>query len=173
MSETKSPDIENTGGGVLLFLFVLSASMFVLVMSRRHAELYKVPEFGGGVMLFLFMLFTCMFVLAMNRRHSELNKFFEFTVDSANVRQFNYTKVNHTLSYNLTLNITLTNPNNIIYFQLSDIQVIAPYQNNRFGLVTLMNRFGLQHWRGDCCPRKGWYNMWRGHLQSKASFHEY
>ncbi|KAB2598516.1 protein YLS9-like [Pyrus ussuriensis x Pyrus communis] len=159
MSKTESPDIENTGGGVQLFLFVLFAGMFVLVMSRRHTELYKVPEFGGGVLLFLFVLFTCIFS--------------EFTVVGADVSQFNYTKVNHTLSYNLTLNITLTNPNNIIYFQLSDIQVIAPYQNNRVGLVTLMNGFGLQHWHGDCFPRKGWYNMWRGHLQSKASFYEY
>lgn len=71
MSKTESPDIENTGGGVQLFLFVLFAGMFVLVMSRRHTELYKVPEFGGGVLLFLFVLFTCMFVLAMNRSHSK------------------------------------------------------------------------------------------------------
>ncbi|TQD98514.1 hypothetical protein C1H46_015762 [Malus baccata] len=106
MSETESPDIKNTGGGVLLFLFVLFAGMFALVMSRRHSESYKVPE---------------------------------FSVDGADLNQFNYTKVNHTISYNLTLNVTLTNPNTIIYFELSDVQVTARYQNNRFGPVTLMN----------------------------------
>lgn len=106
MSETESPDIKNTGGGVLLFLFLLFAAMFALVMSRRHSESYKVPEFSIG---------------------------------GAYLNQFNCTKVNHTISYNLTLNITLSNPNKIIYFELSDIHVTARYQNNRFGPVTLMN----------------------------------
>ncbi|XP_020421235.1 NDR1/HIN1-like protein 3 [Prunus persica] len=64
----------------------------------------------------------------------------EFNVTNAQLNRLNYTETNHTLSYNLALNITLTNPNKKILFKLTDIQVIAYHQNKRFGLVTLMDR---------------------------------
>ncbi|PQP95145.1 hypothetical protein Pyn_10577 [Prunus yedoensis var. nudiflora] len=70
----------------------------------------------------------------------------KFSVNGAYLNRFNnYTKINHTLSYNLLLNITLTNPNKKIDFEWSDTQVIAYYQNERFGLVTLIDRWTSIH----------------------------
>ncbi|XP_021830196.1 NDR1/HIN1-like protein 3 [Prunus avium] len=63
----------------------------------------------------------------------------EFSINGAYLNRFNYTETNHTLSYNLALNITLTNPNKKIHFNLSDTQVIAYYQNKKFGLMTLID----------------------------------
>ncbi|CAB4263977.1 unnamed protein product [Prunus armeniaca] len=53
--------------------------------------------------------------------------------------QFNYIETNHTLSYNLTLDISLTNPCQK-YFKLIDNQAFAYYQDQKFGLVTLIDR---------------------------------
>ncbi|KAI5352134.1 hypothetical protein L3X38_005025 [Prunus dulcis] len=64
----------------------------------------------------------------------------EFSINGAYLNQFNYTETNHTLSYNLALNITVTNPNKKSHFELSDTQVSAYYQNERFGLVILIDR---------------------------------
>ncbi|CAB4263201.1 unnamed protein product [Prunus armeniaca] len=70
----------------------------------------------------------------------------EFNVNGAYLSRFNnYTEINHTLSYNLVLNITLTNPNKKVEFVWSDTQVIAYYQNERFGLVTLIDRWKSIH----------------------------
>ncbi|KAL6293052.1 hypothetical protein ACE6H2_001194 [Prunus campanulata] len=42
----------------------------------------------------------------------------KFSVNGAYLNRFNnYTEINHTLSYNLLLNITLTNPNKKIDFE--------------------------------------------------------
>ncbi|KAI5322322.1 hypothetical protein L3X38_031394 [Prunus dulcis] len=72
--------------------------------------------------------------------YPETYKVPEFNVTGAQLNRLNYTETNHTLSYNLALNITLTNPNKKIFFKLTDTQVIAYHQNKRFGLVTLMDR---------------------------------
>ncbi|KAI5350253.1 hypothetical protein L3X38_003144 [Prunus dulcis] len=70
----------------------------------------------------------------------------EFSITGAYLNRFdNYTEINHTLSYSLVLNITLTNPNKKVDFELSDTQVIAYYQNERFGLVTLIDRWKSIH----------------------------
>lgn len=42
--------------------------------------------------------------------------------------QFFYTKTNYTLTYNLTLNITLTNPNQVTSLDYSGIQLMPYYQ---------------------------------------------
>ncbi|KAL6290107.1 hypothetical protein ACE6H2_007617 [Prunus campanulata] len=62
----------------------------------------------------------------------------EFSINGAYLTRFNYIKTNHTLSYKLPLNITLTNPYKDP-FELIDTQVTAYYQKERFGLVTLID----------------------------------
>lgn len=61
----------------------------------------------------------------------------KFSINDAYLTRFNYTETNHTLFYNLSLNITLTNPNKGLPFDLIDIRVTAYYQNKIFGLVSL------------------------------------
>ncbi|CAL9006069.1 unnamed protein product [Prunus brigantina] len=51
----------------------------------------------------------------------------EFSINGACLTRFNYTETNHTLSYKLPLNITLTNPYKDP-FELIDTQVTAYYQ---------------------------------------------
>ncbi|KAL6280806.1 hypothetical protein ACE6H2_017687 [Prunus campanulata] len=63
----------------------------------------------------------------------------KFAVENASLSQFNYTKTNHTLSYILALNITITNPKKYIGLEYNDIQVIAYYGKTRFAFVTLVN----------------------------------
>ncbi|PQP96682.1 hypothetical protein Pyn_22869 [Prunus yedoensis var. nudiflora] len=70
----------------------------------------------------------------------------KFSVNGAYLNRFNnYTEINHNLPYNLVLNITLTNPNKKVDFEWSDTQVIAYYQNERFGVVTLIDRWKSIH----------------------------
>ncbi|CAL8999546.1 unnamed protein product [Prunus brigantina] len=80
------------------------------------------------------------FICKAIMNHPETYKVPEFNVIGAQLNRLNYTETNHTLSYNLALNITLTNPNKKLFFKLTDTQVIAYHQNKRFGLVTLMDR---------------------------------
>ncbi|CAB4280399.1 unnamed protein product [Prunus armeniaca] len=69
----------------------------------------------------------------------------KFSVDNASLTQFNYTKTNHSLSYNLALNITITNPKKYIGLEYSDIQVTAYYGRTRFAFVTLVNETASFH----------------------------
>ncbi|TQD99714.1 hypothetical protein C1H46_014643 [Malus baccata] len=64
----------------------------------------------------------------------------DFTINGAHLTQFNYTGSNRTLSYNLALNITLTNPKKKLFLELIDVKVSAYYQDKRIGQVTLMDR---------------------------------
>ncbi|XP_009352314.2 NDR1/HIN1-like protein 10 [Pyrus x bretschneideri] len=64
----------------------------------------------------------------------------DFTVNGAHLTQFDYTESNRTLSYNLALNITLTNPKKKLFLGLIDVKVSAYYQDKRIGQVTLMDR---------------------------------
>ncbi|KAI5329431.1 hypothetical protein L3X38_028828 [Prunus dulcis] len=69
----------------------------------------------------------------------------KFSVDNASLTQFNYTKTNHSLSYNLALNITITNSKKYIGLEYSDIQVTAYYGKTRFAFVTLVNETASFH----------------------------
>ncbi|XP_028946844.1 NDR1/HIN1-like protein 10 [Malus domestica] len=65
----------------------------------------------------------------------------DFTMSGAYLSEFNYTESNRTLSYNLALNITLTNPKKKLFHALIDIKVGAYYQDKRIGQVTLMDQW--------------------------------
>ncbi|KAH0991831.1 hypothetical protein GBA52_003314 [Prunus armeniaca] len=55
-------------------------------------------------------IFLGIFYICRSMRGTETYKVPEFSISGAQLNRFNYTETNHTLSYNLTLNITLTNP---------------------------------------------------------------
>ncbi|PON83139.1 hypothetical protein TorRG33x02_211130 [Trema orientale] len=63
----------------------------------------------------------------------------EFTVSDASLAGFSYSTAtpNNTLSYSLTLNITIRNPNEKGGLYFDQIQVIANYSQSTFSVVTL------------------------------------
>ncbi|BFG16384.1 hypothetical protein CerSpe_026590 [Prunus speciosa] len=88
---------------------------------------------GWGLIGFAVVALTLFFCLCVVEPKGP-----EFSINGAYLTRFNYIKTNHTLSYNLPLNITLTNPYKDP-FELIDTQVTAYYQKERFGLVTLID----------------------------------
>lgn len=86
-------------------------------------EILTVVPFAVCIFLgFMFLLFTF--------KSYEGPK---FSINDAYLTRFNYTETKHTLFYNLSL----TNPNKGLPFDLIDIRVTAYYQNKTFGLVSL------------------------------------
>ncbi|XP_004305344.1 PREDICTED: protein YLS9-like [Fragaria vesca subsp. vesca] len=61
----------------------------------------------------------------------------KFTITNATLTQFNFNSSNNTLDYNLTLNMTIRNPNKRVGIYYRRIQVIGDYRKKRFALVTL------------------------------------
>ncbi|KAH0991893.1 hypothetical protein GBA52_003376 [Prunus armeniaca] len=100
----------------------------------------KAQSIGSqGNVLLLFVAGICTLVVCLttsiSRSYKNLNSVSAVLI----FNQFNYIETNHTLSYNLTLDISLTNPCQK-YFKLIDNQVFAYYQDQKFGLVTLIDR---------------------------------
>ncbi|XP_068308823.1 NDR1/HIN1-like protein 3 [Pyrus communis] len=90
----------------------------------------------------MIMVFAAMIGLVLWFTIKSISKYKcpDFTINGAYLSQFSYTESNLTLSYNLALNITLTNPKKKIFHALIDVEVSAYYQDKRLGQVTLVDR---------------------------------
>ncbi|CAL9026498.1 unnamed protein product, partial [Prunus brigantina] len=63
----------------------------------------------------------------------------KITVTNASLTHFNFTNTSNTLCYNLTLNVTIRNPNKWVGIHYCAIQVIANYRKKTFALAFSVN----------------------------------
>ncbi|BFG16144.1 hypothetical protein CerSpe_024180 [Prunus speciosa] len=113
-------------------------------VGELHYHYYPVVQAqsigGQGNLLLLFVACICTLVVCLTTSISSSYEKPEFGISGAYLNQFNYIETNHTLSYNFTLDISLTNPCQKYQFKLIDNQVFAYCQDHRFGLETLIDR---------------------------------